>query len=40
MNAGGQIKLGVPGWRERYYNEKFSANTPEELDDIRNDVVS
>lgn len=34
-----KIKLGVPGWRERYYNEKFSANTPEDLDDIRNDVV-
>ncbi|XP_022951439.1 5'-3' exoribonuclease 3-like [Cucurbita moschata] len=34
-----KIKLGVPGWRERYYNEKFSANTPEELDDTRKDVV-
>ena len=40
MNVDGQIKLGVPRWRERSYNEKFSANTTEELDEIRNDVVS
>ena len=32
--------MGSPGWKERYYEEKFNARTPEELEAIRRDVVS
>ncbi|KAM3199789.1 5'-3' exoribonuclease 3 isoform X1 [Capsicum annuum] len=34
-----KVKLGAPGWRERYYDEKFSAKTPEEMEAVRKDVV-
>ncbi|XP_047326533.1 5'-3' exoribonuclease 3-like [Impatiens glandulifera] len=34
-----KIKLGESGWKERYYEEKFSALTTEQLQNIRNDVV-
>ncbi|XP_057973124.1 5'-3' exoribonuclease 3 isoform X2 [Malania oleifera] len=34
-----KVKLGQPGWKERYYEKKFSARTAEELEAIRKDVV-
>ncbi|XP_047320025.1 5'-3' exoribonuclease 3-like isoform X2 [Impatiens glandulifera] len=34
-----KVKLGDPGWKERYYEDKFSAHTLDELEDIRRDVV-
>ncbi|KAG2254389.1 hypothetical protein Bca52824_084525 [Brassica carinata] len=34
-----KVKLGEPGWRERYYEEKFSVVTVEDMERLRKDVV-
>ncbi len=33
------VRLGEPGWKERYYQEKFEAKTPEEIEEIQRHVV-
>lgn len=35
-----QVRLGEPGYKERYYSEKFGVSKPEEINEIRKDVVS
>ncbi|XP_077247795.1 exoribonuclease 4 [Tasmannia lanceolata] len=34
-----KVKLGEPGYKERYYMEKFNLSHKEMIDDIRKDVV-
>lgn len=34
-----KVKLGEPGWKERYYEEKFSAKSLDEMEAVRRDVV-
>ncbi|XP_027114413.1 5'-3' exoribonuclease 4 isoform X1 [Coffea arabica] len=34
-----KVKLGEPGYKERYYCEKFGVSKPVEIDEVRNDVV-
>jgi len=34
-----KVKLGEPGWRDRYYEDKFGARTPERMEEIRRDVA-
>ncbi|XP_010255163.1 PREDICTED: 5'-3' exoribonuclease 3 isoform X2 [Nelumbo nucifera] len=38
-NPEDKVKLGEPGWKERYYEEKFSAKSSDELERTRKDVV-
>ncbi|KAL8501085.1 hypothetical protein ACS0TY_020595 [Phlomoides rotata] len=35
-----KVKLGSPGFKERYYKEKFLAETPEEMEATRKTVVA
>lgn len=35
-----QVKLGEPGYKERYYAEKFELSKLEMIDNVRQDVVS
>ncbi|KAG6414727.1 hypothetical protein SASPL_122101 [Salvia splendens] len=35
-----KLKLGNPGWRQRYYNEKFCADTQIDMESIRKSVVA
>ncbi|XP_078175776.1 5'-3' exoribonuclease 3 isoform X2 [Carex rostrata] len=34
-----KVKLGEPGWKDRYYQEKFGARNAYEIESIRRDVV-
>ncbi|KAF8397963.1 hypothetical protein HHK36_016889 [Tetracentron sinense] len=34
-----KIKLGTEGWRQRYYKEKFSKDSPEGIESMRKEVV-
>ncbi|XP_055835071.1 5'-3' exoribonuclease 4 isoform X1 [Solanum dulcamara] len=34
-----KVKLGEPGYKERYYSEKFDVSTAESIHEVRQDVV-
>lgn len=44
LSGGGEVedsvRLGDPGWKERYYEEKFEAQSPDQMEEIQRDVVS
>lgn len=33
------MRLGHPGWRERYYKEKFFAENADQIEKIRKEIV-
>ncbi|XP_057807428.1 5'-3' exoribonuclease 3-like isoform X2 [Salvia miltiorrhiza] len=35
-----KVKFGTPGWRERYYKEKFCAENPTDMELMRKSVVA
>ncbi|KAL0375644.1 UNVERIFIED_CONTAM: 5'-3' exoribonuclease 4 [Sesamum calycinum] len=37
-SAGDKVKLGEPGYKERYYSEKFGISEPEKIDEVRMEV--
>ncbi|KAL2461055.1 5'-3' exoribonuclease 4 [Abeliophyllum distichum] len=39
-SATDKVKLGEPGYKERYYSEKFGISEPEKIDEVRMEVVS
>lgn len=34
------MKLGEPGYKDRYYSEKFGISKAEDIDEVRRDLVS
>ncbi|KAK3020390.1 hypothetical protein RJ639_046123, partial [Escallonia herrerae] len=34
-----KVKLGEPGYKERYYSEKFGLTDPEEIDEVRRKLI-
>ncbi|KAK4491078.1 hypothetical protein RD792_001800 [Penstemon davidsonii] len=38
-SAEDKVKLGEPGYKDRYYSEKFGVSEPEKIDEVRSDVV-